>query len=378
MYLKSLSILNFKNYAEAEIELDPKLNCLVGLNGSGKTNLLDAIYYLAFCKSFFNPSDSQNIMDDEAFFSIHGNFQNNREEKVNCSMKKGHKKVIRRNGKNYERFADHIGLIPLVMISPIDILLIIEGSDGRRKWIDGIISQFERPYLDHLIKYNKALAQRNSLLKMISSNGRSDLASLQLWDSHLMEHGNYLFERREEILKQVAIYFTEYYNVISEEQESCGIEYRSHLFDKETFENQLRKSTERDLRLQFTSVGIHRDELVMTISGKPIKKFASQGQQKSVLLALRLAQARLIHEKSGKRPLMLLDDIYDKLDSLRMKKLLELLNTNDFGQLFITDTNMGHMKDLMKQGDMTGKFFEVESGSIREVQSESRKEEILK
>lgn len=375
MHLQQLTILNFKNYQTAELSFDEKVNCLVGINGSGKTNLLDAIYYLAFSKSFFNPSDSQNIFQEEAFFSVSGQFiHESQKEKINCSIKKGHKKVVNRNGKNYERFADHIGLIPLVMISPIDILLVVEGSEGRRKWLDGLISQFDKKYLDHLLLYNKALLQRNALLKQIRAS-RQNPSLLELYNDQLADHGKFIYERRCDLMKALAVYFDEYYKYISNSQENVDILYTSHLHESESFSEQLEASVQKDLSVQYTTIGVHKDDIEFIIEGRPVKKFASQGQQKSVLLSLRLAQARLIHEMKGMKPLMLLDDIYDKLDALRMSRLLELLNTDDFGQLFITDTNRDHMKELLSGSNMVGKFFKVEAGevSVDEVSRKSSK-----
>jgi len=370
VYLKDLTVLNFKNYSSAEIRFDDKVNCLVGMNGSGKTNLLDAIYYLAFSKSFFNPSDSQNILLDEVFFSIQGSFVNGDvRQKVQCSIKKGHKKVINRNGKVYQRFADHIGLIPTVMISPIDILLIIEGSEVRRKWLDGIIAQFDRKYLDKLILYNKALIQRNKFLKNIR-NSSQVTEELEIWNDHLIENGIFIYERRLEIMKDLIENFNIYYKIISDEMETVGIDYHSHLQAEQSFEEQLKKSIDKDLRLQYTSVGIHKDDIDFNIASRSVKKFASQGQQKSVLLALRLAQAKLIYDSKGTRPLMLLDDIYDKLDSQRMMRLFEILKTEEFGQLFVTDTNFEHMTDLLKISGLKAKFFEVKQGEIFEMQTE--------
>lgn len=373
MYLSELNILNFKNYENAELSFDEKVNCLVGINGSGKTNLLDAIYYLAFTKSFFNPSDSQNILLNEAFFSIHGHFRNEgKVEKVSCALKKGHKKAVNRNGKVYERFADHVGLIPLVMISPIDILLIIEGSDVRRKWLDGLISQFDKRYLDHLIEYNKALYQRNALLKQMAKGSR-DSGLLEVWDDKLVEHGEYLYQLRSMIMDDLVGYFDSYYKRIGMVSEDVGIEYQSHLQADESFTDQLKSAVDKDFRLLYTSVGPHKDDIDFAIDGRSVKKFASQGQQKTVLLALRLAQARMVHEKKELKPLMLLDDIYDKLDAERMARLLELLNTEDFGQLFITDTNKQHMMDLLNSAGMEGKFFEVKEGKVRSAENVEEK-----
>jgi DNA replication and repair protein RecF len=364
VHLQELTILNFKNYETAELSFDEKVNCLVGINGSGKTNLLDAIYYLAFSKSFFNPSDTQNIFLEEAFFSVSGTFMHDlQKEKINCSIKKGHKKVVNRNGKNYERFANHIGLIPLVMISPIDILLVVEGSEGRRKWLDGLISQFDKTYLDYLLSYNKVLLQRNALLKQIRAS-RQNHSLLELYNDQLVDHGKFIYDRRCDLMRQLAGYFNDYYKYISNSLENVDIEYTSHLHDSMSFSDQLEASVQKDLAVQYTTVGIHKDDIEFTIEGRPVKKFASQGQQKSVLLSLRLAQAKLIQEKKGMKPLMLLDDIYDKLDAFRMSRLLELLNTDDFGQLFITDTNRDHMKELLNGSNMKGKFFKVENGQV--------------
>ena len=364
MYLKDLNLLNFKNYRSAEIRFDEKVNCLVGKNGSGKTNLLDAIYYLAFTKSFFNPSDSQNIFPEESFFSLQGSFDEGgkKDRKIHCSLKKGHKKVLKQNGKTYDRYADHIGLIPLVMLSPIDVLLIIEGSETRRKWIDGIISQFDKAYLDRLINYNRALTQRNSQLKQMSPS--SDRQLLDIWDEQLVSNGLYIFEKREEVMKLITIHFNDYYRSISGDHETVDIMYTSHLQGEEDFESQLKSSARKDLQLQYTGRGIHKDDLEFVIDGRAVKKFASQGQQKTVLMALRLAQARLITDQAGKRPLMLLDDIYDKLDSERMARFLEILKSPDFGQLFITDTNREHMEMLLDGCGMSGEFFHVSEGSV--------------
>ena len=369
MYLRDLSLLNFKNYESAEISFDEKVNCLVGINGSGKTNLLDAIYYLAFSKSFFNPSDSQNILPNESFFSLQGLFvsEGAKDQKVQCSLKKGHKKVLKCNSKNYERYADHIGQIPLVMVSPIDILLIIEGSELRRKWIDGIISQFDKSFLERLIGYNKALLQRNTQLKQLKSFSGDAMQSLELWNEHLIAKGQYIFEQRSSIMGEISTYFNAYYNEICNGNEKVGIQYSSHLQSDENFEDQLKSSVAKDIRLQYTSMGIHKDDIEFTIDERPVKKFASQGQQKSVLMSLRLAQARLIAEKKGSKPLMLLDDIYDKLDSERMARFLEILKSKNFGQLFITDTNPVHLNSLLASSGMKGKFFKVSKGSINEV-----------
>ena len=366
MYLSNLSLFNFKNYDELNLEMAEKLNCFVGNNGVGKTNLLDAIYYLSFCKSFFNPSDSQNIKDGQSHFSIQGNYLNDEKvDKVSCVLKKGQKKHFKRNKKEYDKLADHIGLIPLVMISPADSMLIIGGSELRRKFIDGIISQFDKNYLQHLINYGRALQQRNALLKQLSTSN-SSVSTLEIWDDQLIEHGDEIHRSREKFIEDFTPLFQDYYQRISESRESVGLTHKGHLYDKPLTE-WLKNSLQKDLQTQFTTTGIHKDDLEFTIGNKPLKKFASQGQQKSYLLALKLAQASYINTQLGHKPILLVDDIYDKLDKQRVHQLIHLLNEDDFGQLFITDTNPDHIGDIIKEINMKYSIFKVESGEVNKI-----------
>lgn len=373
MYLKSLSLVNFKNYREAEFEFHDKVNCFVGNNGEGKTNILDAIYYLSFCKSFFNPSDSQNVLHDESFFLIQGEFEKEGEsDKIYCGVKKGQQKIFKKNKKEYERLADHIGGYPLVMISPSDSVLIYEGSEERRKFVDGIISQYDKEYLDHLIQYNKALAQRNALLKLFFKERRFDTESLEVWNEQLYNHGHYIYEKRAGFIQSFKPIFQEYFQVISGKKETVELEYLSQLSAGD-FMQVLKNSVDEDLRKQFSTVGVHKDELQFNIGGHPLKKFGSQGQQKSYLIALKVAQMEFLKQIKKVNPILLLDDIFDKLDERRVMHLLDLVNSRKFGQIFITDTHPERIEQLLRIVKGEHKMFEIEKGSVKRVWHEEKK-----
>ncbi len=373
MYLKSLSLINFKNYREAEFEFHDKVNCFVGNNGEGKTNVLDAIYYLSFCKSFFNPSDVQNILHNEPFFVIQGDFEKAGEvDKIHCGVKRGQNKVFKKNKKEYERLAEHIGGYPLVMISPADSILIYEGSEERRKFIDGIIAQYDREYLDHLIQYNKALAQRNALLKLFFKERRFDADSLGVWNDQLVNHGLYLFEKRRKFIHDFEPIFQKYFSAVSGNKEVVQLQYESPLLHG-SFIDLLNASEDEDARKQFTTVGIHKDELLFNIGSHPLKKFGSQGQQKSYLIALKIAQLEFLKQIKKVNPILLLDDIFDKLDENRVRYLLELVNTNQFGQIFITDTHPERIEQLLHAVKGSHKMFEIDKGAIKKVWHEEKK-----
>ena len=367
MYLKKLSILNFKNYPEAELQFSSHVNCFTGNNGEGKTNVLDAIHYLSFCKSFFNPIDSQNILHEAPFFLIQGLFDvDNKEEEVYCGQKRNQKKQFKRNKKEYQRLADHIGLFPLVMISPADSELITEGSESRRKFIDSVIAQFDREYLENLIQYNKVLSQRNALLKQIADSGKFDKDSLEIWDVQLIEYAKKVFEKRTHFINDFISIFQKYYELISGGREHVELKYVSHL-NENTFADVLAKALNRDRAMEYTTVGIHKDDLEFTINGHPLKKYASQGQQKSFLIALKLAQFDFIKNIKHVTPILLLDDIYDKLDDLRVKQLMELVSSDNFGQLFITDTHPSRLVELFKTTDAELKVFKISNGNATEL-----------
>lgn len=364
LHLKRLSLLNFKNYDEAELELSQEVNCFTGPNGSGKTNLLDAIYYLSFCKSYFNPIDSQNIRHEEPFMVIQGTFEKEgKEQQVYCGLKKGQKKQFKRNKKEYERLADHIGLFPAVIISPSDVDLIKEGSEFRRKFMDGIISQYDRKYLNWLIDYNKALSQRNHLLKTFAEKRYFDAESLEIWDAQLIELSVKIHGERKRFMSEFMPEFNTLYSAISGEKEEVSITYNSQLNEGE-FEEKFKSHLDRDRNFQRTTAGIHKDDLLFEIGGHPMKKFGSQGQQKSFLIALKLGQFRFIKQISGLTPVLLLDDIFDKIDDQRVNYLMKLVSNHEFGQIFITDTDPDRVAQLFDNTDVSLSVFQVSEGRI--------------
>ena len=359
MVLKSLNLLNYKNFAEQSFEFDNKINCFVGNNGVGKTNILDAIYHLSFGKSYFNPIALQNIKYDEGFFMISGIYElNQTEEKIVVSLKKGQKKIIKRNGKPYERLSEHIGLLPLVIISPADRDLIIEGSSTRRSFIDSVISQSNKQYLTELIKYNKVLAQRNSLLKYFALNNTFNADTLDIYNTQLSTFSSYIFEKRKAFLETFIPIFKARYQTISNSEESIDLIYKSDL-EENNLQDLLKEHLSKDKVLQYTSVGIHKDDLLLLKDGHPIKKFGSQGQQKSFLIALKLAQFDFIKKQSGANPILLLDDIFDKLDENRVMQLIKLVEDDNFGQLFISDTHAERTEQVIKQVHQSYKIFKL-------------------
>jgi len=364
MYLQQISVINFKNYAEAGLSFSNGVNALTGNNGAGKTNLLDAIHYLSLCKSYFNPIDSQQIKQGTDFFMISGVFdKGDQHDTVACGVKRNQKKQFKRNKKDYQRLADHIGLYPLVMISPYDISIIIEGSEERRKFIDNVISQTDNRYLDELIIYNKILTNRNALLKKIAETGRYDAGLLEVLDEQLVASGNRIFEKRRAFMDEFTAIFAELYKYLTDEAEQVGLVYESQLLQTR-FAELLIKTTEKDRVLERTTAGIHRDDLAFIIHGMPMKKFGSQGQQKSFLIALKLAQYTFLHRHTGFKPLLLLDDIFDKLDEHRITKLMQMVSNHDFGQVFITDTSTARVRQIFEKINVDVKLFEVEGGQI--------------
>ncbi|MGB0805520.1 MAG: DNA replication/repair protein RecF [Salibacteraceae bacterium] len=359
MYLRQISVINFKNHQEANYEFCDTINCFTGNNGVGKTNMLDAIYYLSFSKSFFNAIDSHNINFDHDFFIIQGEYElDNHAEKIYIGLKQGKKKTVKRNQKVYKRLADHIGLFPLVMVSPADANLIIEGSEIRRRFIDGVISQFDKVYLENLLKYNKALTQRNALLKSFAENQFFDQESLSLWNMQMEQFATPIYETRTKFLMDFIPVFQKYYDLVSGNREEVSLAYLSQLNDH-SFESLFKENLSAELRSQHTKVGIHKDDLEFLIDGHSVKKYGSQGQQKTYLLALKLAQFDIIKNIKGKKPILLLDDIFDKLDSRRVKALMQLVSDHNFGQIFISDTNTQRVIDLFEDIDIEPKIFEV-------------------
>lgn len=373
MYLKKLSLINFKNYAEANLEFSEKINCFVGNNGAGKTNLLDAIHYLSFTKSYFNIIDVQNIRHEADFFAIHGEYlrNGNPPEQLSCIQKRNQKKVFKLNKKEHERLADHIGLFPLVMVSPYDYDLINDGSDLRRKFIDSVISQFDSVYLDDLIHYNKVLAQRNALLKQFADENYFDISMLGILNDQLTPSGYRIFEKRKIFLAGFAPIFTHYYGLITGEKEEVSISYLTQLLN-EDFGQSLIAYIERDKYLRYTTTGIHKDDLDFRINGFPLKKYGSQGQQKSYMIAIKLAQFEFTRLKVGFKPVLLFDDIFDKLDSLRVEKLVKLVSNNSFGQVFITDTQLERIEQIFRSINIAHKVYSVTDGMVSEMEPEKQ------
>lgn len=364
MHLQQLSFLNFKNYTEAELTLSQGVNAFVGNNGAGKTNLLDAVHYLSLCKSYFNPIDSQQIKQGADFFMINGIFEKNgNKEVVACGVKRNQKKQFKRNKKDYQRLADHIGLLPLVMISPYDISIIIEGSEERRKFIDNVISQTDNQYLDELIAYNKHLANRNGMLKMIADTGRYDPELLSVLDEQLTASGTRIFAKRRAFMDSFTPIFNQHYSFISNDAEQVEMIYESQLLN-DNLATLLKKNIERDRILERTTSGIHKDDLQFNIHSMPMKKFGSQGQQKSFLIALKLAQYTFLTQKKAFKPLLLLDDIFDKLDEGRVTKLMQMVSNNDFGQVLITDTSTSRVQNIFEAINVDVKLFKVAEGTI--------------
>jgi DNA replication and repair protein RecF len=357
MVLEKISLLNYKNIETETFQFDPKINCFVGPNGIGKTNVLDAIYHLSFGKSYFNPITGQNIKHGEDFFVIEGQYlKEDRNEKILVSAKRGHKKVIKRNAKAYEKFSEHIGFLPLVLISPADRDLITEGSDTRRKFIDSVISQGDRSYLSTLISYNKVLTQRNSLLKYFALNNTFNQDNLDVYNEQLQMYGTTIYEKREAFLAVFTPIFLERYNSISSGLENVDLKYSSQLKEKD-LQTLLKENILKDKLSQYTNFGIHKDDLSFEIDEHPIKKFGSQGQQKSYLIALKLAQFDFIKTQCKVNPILLLDDIFDKLDEHRVEHIITLVHDENFGQLFISDTHKERTENVIKKVGQSYKMF---------------------
>ena len=365
MFLKKLTISNFKNYAEATLNFSEKINCFTGNNGVGKTNILDAIYYLSFCKSYFNMVDAQNILHHQTFFALHGYYAypENTPDHVTCQVKLNHRKIFKINDKEYDRLADHIGNFPLVMISPYDRDLINEGSELRRKYIDSVISQFDHGYLDHLLSYNKALQQRNALLKQMAEQRYFDEVSLGIWSEKLVRFGTPIFEKRQAFLAEFNPLFEEFYQLLSGNAEQVGIEYASRIAEK-PFSELIQQSLEKDRMVRYTSTGIHKDDLDFSIGGYPLKKFGSQGQQKTFVIALKLAQFEFTRKVKGFKPILLFDDIFDKLDDHRVGQIVKLVSGDNFGQVFITDTQRQRIEKIFTTIDIDHRIFNVNAGNV--------------
>jgi len=360
MQLESLSIINYKNIRESNLAFSPKINCFLGDNGMGKTNFLDAIYYLSFCKSHSNSIDTQNILHEEEFFMLSGEYMRNESpESVFCALKRRQKKQFRRNKKEYDRLSDHIGLLPLVMVSPDDSTLIAGGSDERRKFIDGVISQYNKTYLHYLLNYNNLLRQRNSLLK---DDPGKDATVFDILEEQLDTLGRYIYTERIQFIDEFIPVFQHFYETISGGTEKVSLGYTSHYSEQPTLVDKLRATRERDRMIGFTTSGIHKDELEMLLSDHPIKRVGSQGQNKTYLISLKFAQFEFLKKIHTFKPILLLDDIFDKLDSKRVSQIVSLVASDMFGQIFITDTNREHLGNILSELNHEAKIFFVKNG----------------
>ncbi len=360
LHIQEIRLINFKNYAEAQFAFSEKINCFVGNNGVGKTNLLDAIHYLSLTKSYFNPIDSQNIRHEQEFFMLEADvMRNGSPEHLYLGVQRGQKKVLKRNQKEYPKIAEHIGFLPVVMISPYDRDLIMEGSEVRRKFVDQLISLTDVLYLEDVMQYNKILAQRNALLKYFASNRTFDTTSLEVYDAQLASKGASIYEKRQRHLEVLRPKLLHYYEKVSGRKDAVDLQYVSHLSEGK-LEVLLEQSRSRDKVVQYTTVGIHKDDLEFLLDGYPLKKVGSQGQQKTFLIALKLAQFDFLRDEMGYKPLLLLDDIFDKLDAHRVTALIGLVNAHHFGQIFITDTHPERTAELVQAINEESKIFRID------------------
>ncbi|MCR5153106.1 MAG: DNA replication and repair protein RecF [Prevotella sp.] len=365
MILNKISILNYRNIEEANLEFSNKINCLIGHNGVGKTNMLDAIFFLSFCKSAHNSIDSQVIKHDKDFFVLEGTYTTDDDdtEKIFCGVKRGSKKKLKRNQKDYKKLAEHIGLIPLVMVSPADTALIDGPAEERRRHIDMVIAQYDREYIYWLITYNKCLTQRNALLKQ---EEEPDMALMEILEQQMAESGEKIYRKRNEFITHITPLFQEIYQMIADGHEQVSLNYVSHC-QRGPLLDVIQRDRERDRAVGYSLHGIHRDDIDMLIGGFPMRREGSQGQCKSYVIALKLAQFRFLRQTAGGRqPILLLDDIFDKLDARRVERLISLVASDEYGQIFITDTNREHLDQILQASSPDYKIFSVTDGNITE------------
>ena len=381
MILRRINIINYKNIEQATLDLSPKMNCFIGHNGEGKTNLLDAVYYLSFCRSAYTPIDSQVIRHEQDFFVLEGVYGSDAHADgadasgqdrldVYCGMKRGQKKHFKRDKKEYKRLSQHIGLVPVVFVSPADTQLILGGSEERRRLMDMVIAQYDHTYIESLTAYNKALQQRNALLKMDED---PDPALLDIWEQEMASAGEALYERRKAFVEELIPLFQNIYRQIAGGREEVSLSYVSHCQRGPLLEV-IRRDRMKDRAVGYSLHGVHRDDLEMLLGGYPVRREGSQGQHKTFVLALKLAQFDFLKRTaSATTPLLLLDDIFDKLDAHRVEQIVQLVASDDYGQIFITDTNREHLDQMLRARAADYRLFHVEQGNV--VELESRKSE---
>lgn len=370
MFLSDLTLFNYKNIDSARLHFDAGLNCLTGLNGMGKTNCLDAIFTACVGKSHFNLTDQQIIKQGAEFCRIDALFiSEGIRNQVIVKIPLAGKKLIELDGKAYRKMGDHLGKFPVVMIAPDDTEIITGSSEIRRKFMDTTLCQIDHAYTQNLINYNKILKQRNAFLKLSNLSGNRDLLLLDTYDSQLSSAGQQIFEARVQYIEELKGIFLEKYGLITSGKELVDIEYQSQLFSKSWIEL-LRESRQKDQILERTTCGIHRDDLIISIESRDSRKFASQGQSKSLLFSLKFAEYQFLSRKSGMVPVLLLDDIFDKLDDVRVQNLLSLINKGPYGQVFVTDTSIERLEKSISSLFDSFKSFEVENGNIKELKHE--------
>lgn len=363
MILEKLSLINYKNIQAATLDLSPKINCLIGQNGVGKTNVLDAIYFLSFCHSANNPTDSQVIRHEAEFLVLEGTYSTDQQEQLNiyCGMKRGTKKHFKRNKKEYKRLSEHIGQIPVVLVSPSDTLLIEGGSEERRRLMDMVISQYQRSYIESMNRYNKALQQRNAMLK---TEDEPDPEVIALWEEQMAAEGEAIYRQRSEFVERLTPIFQRFYETISGNRERVALHYVSHCQRGPLLEV-IQRGRAKDRIMGFSLHGIHRDDLEFTLDGHPMKREGSQGQHKTFVISLKLAQFDFLQRVNTQTtPLLLLDDIFDKLDAERVEQIVRLVAGDEFGQIFITDTNREHLDQILSRSSHDYKIFHVKDGEV--------------
>jgi DNA replication and repair protein RecF len=362
LFLEILILANFKNYEFQQVDCSAGLNCFLGMNGMGKTNLLDAIYYLCMTKSYFGLPDSGIVRHGEEFFRLEGKFTiDGRGEKIVAKVIPRGKKEMERNGVGYQRLSEHVGLIPVVIITPDDNYIISEGSEARRRFLDNTLSQIDGEYLNQLMVYNQVLKQRNAALK---ASGAYNPALIEVYDRQLAGPAGFIFQKRAEFLERFRVTLLEMHKYISGKNETVDCSYRSQLSERSLAEL-LKENAEKDRMLERTTAGIHKDDLVFHLGDHPLKRFGSQGQLKSFVLALKLAQYELLKIEKKTQPILLLDDIFDKLDKQRVAYLMQLLLSGDFGQIFITDTDEDRIGEIIRQSGREHRKFRIERGKAQ-------------
>lgn len=368
MQINRLTVFNFRNIRQAELSFVPDINCLVGLNGEGKTSLLDALYYLSFCKSHLTHLDRDVVRHGEEVMSLKGSYtlEGGDEVEVICKLKVGHRKSVSRNGKEYRRFSEHIGLCPLVIVTPLDQNLIDGASEERRRFFDVVISQYDGKYLNELIRYKKALRSRNALL---SSEEPLNTDLIEVYEHEMEVSGNWIYQKRREMIDEFVPIFARMYQELATEGEKVGMAYSSHLSENADLSQALRDCREKDRIVGFTTRGVHRDDIAMTLNGFPIHSEGSQGQRKTYVLSMKLAQFDFLRNRGSKQtPLLLLDDVFDKLDGTRLERLLRMVATRRFGQIFITDTNRAFIEGILSRTDVECRFYTLRNGEVADGQ----------